>query len=150
MQVFEFETIHEVESGCYNVPLKHNFPTIDSLCPSRGEIYQVTKGERDVIKGNHLESLKPLFSKQISRNKPVKFIFIVPPDRYRNFTIQRIVDSSKKQGGKKSPPLMQVPWIKQYVMEVDATPLVTSFDNQMGRLIRKRADPTPQTGKSNF
>ena len=57
----------------------------------------------------------------------MKFIFIVPPHRFKDYSIQRIVDS-KAKGPVKD---MKVPWIEQYVLEVDVLPLTRSFDERM-------------------
>jgi hypothetical protein len=87
-------------------------------------MYQITKQETHDIKGNHLAKVKNCFLKQIANGEKVKFIFVVPLERFREFTTQRIIDSAKKAGSKE----MQVTWIEQYVLEVDVTPLTSSFD----------------------
>src|SRR5208282_5094170 len=105
----------------------NDFSSIHLLCPDRGEVYRITNGERHDIEINYLEQLRFCFSKQIEKNQHVKFIFIAPKERFRDFNIQRIIDS-KKAVQRSDIPLMEVPWIEEYVMEVDVTPMVTSFE----------------------
>jgi hypothetical protein len=73
-----------IEENEYNVPLKPNYPAIDSLAPHRGEIYQCTAAETHRIKIENLEALKPHFDKwqEANSNAKVKLIFVLPPSRF--------------------------------------------------------------------
>ena len=141
MPILEFNQVNEIREGCFNVPLKCNsFSTIDLLCPDRGEVYCITKGERHDIENNRLEELRSCFAKPIEKNERVKFIFVVHKERFRDFTIQRIIDS-KTEVQMSDSLLMDVPWIEQYVMEVDVTPMVTSFEKRVTYLVAQNLKP---------
>ena len=135
MEVHHFDTIAEIEATKYNIPNKRNFPAIDALCPVCCEIIQVTSNCSHGIKGNDLTQLHPIFSPHLKTGQKVKFIFIVPPHRFSDYPVQRIIDSRAKGTTKE----MEVDWIEQYVVEVDVSPLTHSFDEKMGKLIKKKA-----------
>jgi hypothetical protein len=88
-----FYRVSEIQPEKYNIPLNKNFPTIDSLCPARGEMFQVTWSEDHGItayKAQYLMSLKPKF-KQFLKDNPnekVKMIFVVPPHNFDTFRRQ--------------------------------------------------------------
>ena len=123
----KFSSVTEIVNGSLNIPAIPNHPTFDSLCPQRGWIFQVTSSEKNKIKGNYLASYHKLFRDYLTKNQHVKFIFVVPPHRFKEFAIQEIINTSNRSYNDK-PPKMTVPWIEQYVMELDATPMMTKFE----------------------
>ena len=52
----------QILADCYNIPIDPNYEAIDSLCPSRGELYQITSKESHPIKTRNLSLLRPLFN----------------------------------------------------------------------------------------
>jgi hypothetical protein len=68
-----------------------------------------------------------LFKDYLSKNQHVKFIFVVPPHRFKEFSIQEIFNTANRSD-KAKPLKMTVPWIEQYMMEMDATPMMTKFE----------------------
>ena len=127
--ITQFSHVSEIVDSDLNIPIIPNHPTLDSLCPQHGWIFQVTSAASHKIKGNHLAHFYSLFEPYLKRKQPVKFIFIVPPHRFNDFAIQQIVNSADKSDKTKPSPSMTVPWIEQYVMEMDATPMMTKFDS---------------------
>ena len=85
-----FYHVSEIQPEKYNIPLNKNFPMIDSLCPARGEMFQVTWSENHGIKAQYLMSLKPKFKQFLkdNPNKKVKMIFVVPPHNFNTFRRQ--------------------------------------------------------------
>jgi len=85
-----FYHVSEIQPEKYNIPLNKNFPMIDSLCPARGEMFQVTWSENHRIKAQYLMSLKPKFKQFLkdNPNKKVKMIFVVPPHNFNTFRRQ--------------------------------------------------------------
>lgn len=67
MQYNVFYNLREIVQGAYNVPSRKDFAAIDSLAPSRGELYQITSAESHPVKLNHLMKLKPQFNDFIKR-----------------------------------------------------------------------------------
>jgi hypothetical protein len=117
----------EIKSSMYNIPDIPNFPVIDSLCPQRKEMYQIMSNDSHVIKRDHLGRVKEHF--KLSPGEKVKLIFVVPPHRFRKFTIQKIVDAKKQE--------MRVDWIDQFVLEMDATPLINRFEASVDSYVKK-------------
>jgi hypothetical protein len=80
MAIHEFYNDDEIDENEYNVPLKPNYPAIDSLAPHRGEMYQCTAAQTHRIKTESLEALKPHFDKwrKANPNAKVKLIFVLP------------------------------------------------------------------------
>ena len=136
MDVHRFDTILEIEPTKYNIPNKPKSLTIDAVCPVRCEIFQVTSENRHDIKGSCLTELYPVFAPYLKTGQKVKFIIIVPPDIFLNYQVQRIVDSK----GKGPVKDMNIAWIEQHVIKVDASPLIHSFDKKMRKLIRKEIE----------
>ena len=124
----QFSQVFEFAVDQFTVSIIRNHPTLDSLCPKHGWIFQVTSSEKHDVKGNHLAAFHSLFNRYLQTHTHVKFVFIVPPHRFREFSIQRIVNTAKRTDRTRPPPTMTVPWIEQYVMEMDATPMMTKFE----------------------
>jgi hypothetical protein len=127
LPINNFAVDGDIKSSMYNIPDIPNFPVIDSLCPQRKEMYQITSNDSHVIKGDHLSRIKEHF--KLLPGEKVKLIFVVPPHRFREFTIQKIVDAKKQE--------MRVDWIDQFVMEMDATPLINRFEASVGSYMKK-------------
>ena len=95
----------QIIDDCYNVPIEPNYEAVDSLCPARGEIFQVTSKESHPIKTKNLSLLRPLFDDFLALNpsQKVKFIFVVPPDRFETYATQTyvspLVKNQKTQKG---------------------------------------------------
>ena len=81
----------EIQPDKYNIPVKRNFPAIDSLCPNRGEMFQVTSAEDHGVKAEHLTALQPKFKKfrEDHPKEKVKLIFVIPPHNFDKFRWQR-------------------------------------------------------------
>lgn len=92
----KFFEVEEIVEGRYNVPTNPNFPAIDSLWPSRGEMYQVTSTESHEIKTEALPVLRKIFANWLATNQTAKFIFVVPPSRFMSYTIQRYIEPKPK------------------------------------------------------
>ena len=90
----QFHKLDDISPTAYNVPDGKNFAAVDALAPSLGEMYQITSAEKNPIKANHLNILKPHFKSHIDAGKLVKLVFIVPPSRFDEFTVQSYVDTS--------------------------------------------------------
>jgi hypothetical protein len=169
-----FHHLNEIIQNRYNVPDDPNFASIDSLFPSRGEMYQVTSAENHAIKTENLSRLRPFFTSWLARHATVKFIFVVPSYRFEEYTIQRYVEPRKKEGntdvqnlkGKKvdhvaqkgskatkkqknlpqpPPELFDSSWIEQYVLEMDVNPLTDSLAQ---KLSAEQAEKRGKTGTS--
>jgi hypothetical protein len=121
MAIHEFYNDDEIDENEYNVPLKPNYPAIDSLAPHRGEMYQCTAAQTHRIKTESLEALKPHFDKwrKANPNAKVKLIFVLPPNRFSSFTIQSYTESASKE---KAEPFDRS-WIEQWALEMDVSPL---------------------------
>jgi hypothetical protein len=80
----------QIKAECYNIPNERNYESLDSLCPARGEIFKVTSCDTHPIKPKNVTLLRPLFDDYLTLNpnKKVKFIFVVPPERFESFKIQ--------------------------------------------------------------
>jgi hypothetical protein len=92
----------DIAQKAYNaIPSEPNYPSVDSLYPSRGELFQVTSADRHPIKTDNLSTLRPYFSDYLSRNNKVKFIFVVPPHLFENFTIQPFHDPERRRQEKR-------------------------------------------------
>jgi hypothetical protein len=48
----------------------------------------------------------------------------VPPGKFKEFPIQKIVDSNTGES-------IDFDWLEQYVLELDATPVANRFDGQI-------------------
>ena len=96
MEVHHFYRHSEIDITMFNVPEKHNYMTIDSLAPHRGELFQITSSETHPIETSALIDLKSKFASWLRTNKTVKFIFVVPPSRFAHFTKQSYVGLSEK------------------------------------------------------
>lgn len=137
MTTKEFYENSEIAYNEYNVPLKPNYPAIDSLAPHRGEMYQCTSAETHRIKLKYLTPLKPHFRKWLDANPgdKVKFIFVLPPDRFTTFSLQSYIEPSSKQEiasvkdastsseGVRSQNEADSSWIVQWGLEMDVSPL---------------------------
>jgi hypothetical protein len=88
---------------CYNRPTSPNYDGVDSLCPHRGEIFQVTSTQSHPIKTKNLGLLRPLFDDFLAMNpkQRVKFIFVVLPSRFETFVKQTYV--SPLESGRRDP-----------------------------------------------
>jgi hypothetical protein len=86
-----FFDYREIDRIAYNVPHIPNFPAVDSFCPSRGELFQITAAEEHEIKAAKLESLKPYFKSFLASGAKAKLYFVVPPHRYKTFKVQRYI-----------------------------------------------------------
>lgn len=95
-----FFDLEEIIENRYNVPINPNFPVIDSLWPSRGEMYQVTSAEHHEIKTETLSVVRQIFANWLATNKTVKLIFVVPPSRFETYTLQRYVEPKSKKDAK--------------------------------------------------
>jgi hypothetical protein len=62
----------EIVQKPLNVPTIPNHPTIDSLVPHRGEVFQVTCADRHEIKGNYLPPPKKYFADFLPRTRRPK------------------------------------------------------------------------------
>jgi hypothetical protein len=87
--VHRFFDYPEIIVDKYNIPQVANLP-VDSLAPSRGELFQITVAESHEIKAAKLHLLKPYFNKFLTATgQRVKLYFILPPHRYKIFKSQR-------------------------------------------------------------
>ena len=86
-----------IRPECYNTPTSPNYEGVDSLCPLRGEIFQLTSAQSHPIKTNNLSLLRPLFDDFLEMNptEKIKFIFVVPPTRFETFPQQTYVSPLK-------------------------------------------------------
>ena len=92
-----FHRLGEIVLDAYNVPDRNNFAAVDVLAPSRGEIFQVTSAENHPVKINHLLKLKSKFDAYLHSGKKVKFIFVVPRNRFDDYVQQEYKDTSQKE-----------------------------------------------------
>jgi hypothetical protein len=123
LAVHKFTKVSEIRDGHLNVPDVPNHPTFDSLITDIGTIFQVTSAERHPIKGNYLREYEKVFAKFRARTgKLVKFVFIVPPHRFEDFKLQNVIDSQADDAA------LDVNWIQQYVMEIDASNMISRFE----------------------
>lgn len=164
----QFFLNRDIVQKAYNVPSEPNYPSVDSLYPSRGELFQVTSAGRHPIKTDNLSSLCPYFSDYLSRNDKVKFIFVVPPHLFETFTVQpfhdpesrrqekreerksgsRVTSSSKGKEHKihdkeDTSTLFNSTWLEQYVLELDVNPLTEALRK---KLTEGKQDKKPKTG----
>jgi len=95
-----FFEVEEIIENRYNIPTNPNFPAIDSLWPSRGEMYHVTSAERHEIKTETLPVVRKIFANWLATNQTVKLIFVVPPSRFTTYTIQRYVEPKSNKDTK--------------------------------------------------
>jgi len=84
-----FHVLNDIDVNSYNIPDRKNFAAVDSIAPSRGEMYQVTSAERHGIKGLHLRPLKKFFANHLASGQKVRLIFVVPPNRFEKFGEQK-------------------------------------------------------------
>ena len=86
-----------IRPECYNIPTSPNYEGVDSLCPLRGEIYQLTAAQSHPVQTKNLSLLRPLFEDflQMHPTKKVKFIFVVPPYRFETFAQQSYISPLK-------------------------------------------------------
>ena len=86
-----------IRPECYNTPTSPNYEGLDSLCPLRGEIFQLTAGQSHPVKTKNLSLLRPLFEDflQMNPTEKVKFIFVVPPYRFETFAQQSYISPLK-------------------------------------------------------
>jgi hypothetical protein len=96
MDIHHFYHDSEIDTKMFNVLEKPNYPTIDSLAPHRGEMFQITSSETHRIKASALVDLKSKFTTWLQTNKTVKFIFVVPPSRFAHFTTQSYIEPVEK------------------------------------------------------
>ena len=87
--VFYFK--EEIIPDTLNRPESRNYPSIDAIYPSRGEMYQITVSDSHPVKTPNLKALKSQFAEWLETHDSVKLIFIVPPERFETFTIQPYV-----------------------------------------------------------
>jgi hypothetical protein len=99
----KFLELQDIIEDRYNLPNNPSFPAIDSLWPSRGEMYQVTSAESHPVKADTLPAIRKVFANWLCANptKKVKLIFVVPPERFESFTIQRYVEKTKEEKDEK-------------------------------------------------
>jgi len=92
----------QIKAECYNIPNERSYESLDSLCPARGEIFKVTSCNTQPIKTKNLTLLRPLFDDYLTLNpnQKVKFIFVVPPERFESFTIQPYLSRQSISQGK--------------------------------------------------
>jgi hypothetical protein len=88
-----------IRPECYNTPTSPNYEGLDSLCPLRGEIFQLTVAQQHPVKTTNLSLLRPFFEDflQMNRTEKVKFIFVVPPNRFETFTQQSYISPLKSR-----------------------------------------------------
>ena len=88
-----FHLHSEIQPDKYNIPVQRNFPAIDSLCPNRGEMFQVTSAEDHGVKAVHLTALQAKFKKfrEDHPKEKVKLIFVIPPHNFEKFRRQRYI-----------------------------------------------------------
>lgn len=113
-QIHHFHIHHDIRIDRYNVPDRKNFAAVDSMAPALGEMYQVTSAESRSIKGMHLRPLKRFFKAYLESGKKVKLIFVVPPNRFENYTEQNYIFPAPKKDKKgKDEPVDEydaAPW----------------------------------------
>jgi hypothetical protein len=124
LTMHRFNNIQEISDDCYNVPGNH--AVLDALWPSGEEIYQVTSAESHGIHSIHLQTFKKAFNTWLKSNSTVKFIFIVPPNRFDGYTKQRYLALSKEDGDSQDQSY-DFSRVQQYVLEMDASPLKDSL-----------------------
>ena len=90
-KVNRFFDYQEIDCLAYNIPHVTNFPAVDSFCPSRGELFQITAAEQHEIKAAKLDLLKPYFKRFLASGAKAKLYFVVPPHRYNTFKAQRYI-----------------------------------------------------------
>jgi hypothetical protein len=160
-----FHRFNDIVPGQYNVPDRKNFSAVDSLAPALGEMYQITAAETHDVKAAHLRPLRKFFQPHIDAGYKVKFIFVVPPNRFEMYKAQKFVGSGSaepkdetekdkidvkditKSNTKRGTTTKSVPksedldgefdsWIEQWVMEVNVDPL-TTFDQRISYEMKK-------------
>jgi hypothetical protein len=113
----------DIAQKAYNVPSEPNYPSVDSLYPSRGELFQVTSADRHPIKTDNLSTLRPYFSDYLSRNNKVKFIFVVPPHLFENSPFSHFMtlrDEDRKSGMRGNPEVVsRVPLREKNMSELN-------------------------------
>ena len=132
-----FFDYQEIDCLAYNVPHVTNFPAVDSFCPSRGELFQITAAEKHDIKAAKLGLLKPYFKQFLASGAKAKLYFVVPPYRYNTFKAQRYIYPSA--ASTESTSVTQP--------ESEATPLETN-ETPATALASPAATPTKSKAKT--
>jgi hypothetical protein len=111
-ELHRFNYLSEIDSKKYNIP--HNSATfvVDALCPSRGEMWQVTLEGNHSVNSRDLSFLKDVFEPWLATHKKVNLIFVVPPNQYDDF--RSILINSK--GAERE---VDNSWIEQHVLRMD-------------------------------
>jgi hypothetical protein len=132
MNIFHY--IRGIHDKRYNVPDRKNFAAVDSLCPSRGEMFQVTSAHSHPVKAVHLKSLKSKFGEFLTTGKKVKLIFVVPPSRFEDFGLQEYLQPEPLRDTKTRELIpvekIIIDWVDQYVLEMDVSPLRETFNER--------------------
>ena len=165
-RLHHFHIHSEIQVDKYNVPDRKNFAAVDAVAPALGEMYQVTSAENHRIKGIHLRPLKRFFKDYLATGEKVKLIFVVPPNRFENFTEQNYIFPTNKNTKKEKEmdeydaapwdedeipeeaaddrtwsrtSLLEevVCWVDQYVMEVNVDPLLKTVDKRVESQVKK-------------
>jgi hypothetical protein len=128
LRMTKFHQIDEIVSANYNVPDRKDFVAIDSLAPALGEMYQVTSAEERPIKVDQLQRLKRCFQSHIDAGQKVKLIFIVPPNRFDTYVVQKYVDTNSK--GEKTK-------VRKEILGPDPDPIMAATPTAKQSMLRR-------------
>jgi hypothetical protein len=104
------------------VPESPYQPVFDFLCDNERsfDLMQVTIAKTHPIRGVNV--LKSVLSKASPKDKPSRFIFVVPDKHFESFKLQQEILTTKDQ-----PPSTAIP-LEQFALCVEIPEIITSFN----------------------